>query len=108
MSHESLRFYPHYNSALGGYIYTKKDYLRGLKEKGLEPCRNLDYRDQSSKPLRLTRAQSEMVNEAARYQRTGERPSGRFQKAFSELGVTKAPKWLRDAQSLVGGFKEES
>lgn len=107
MSRESLRFVPHMNHALGGYIYTKKDYLRGLKEKGLEPFRDVDYRRETPKPQQLNRDQVEMIQEAARYKCSGNRPSGRFQAAYTKLGVAQAPKWLQDARSLVGGFKED-
>lgn len=102
-------FRPHYNSALGGYIRTKDDYMRGLKERGLEPCKDVDYREQrsTSKPYALKSDQREMIKQAATYQRTGERPGSRFKKAYEQLSITKTPKWLRDAQSLTGGFNQE-
>lgn len=34
---ESMRFRPHFNQALGYFVHTKEDYLRGIKEHGLIP-----------------------------------------------------------------------
>ena len=102
-SHSMFR--PHMNQALGRYYHTKDDYMGDIKRLGLEPYRHMDA--PKSKPMVMSEDGREMVRQAARYERRKQRPESRFVEALNNLGVAKKPKWLGDAESLVGGFKNE-
>lgn len=98
-------FRPHMNHALGKYYHTKEDYLGDIKRLGLEPYREIKRPE--SKPMVMSKEGCEMVHQAAAYERRKERPGSRFIEALNELGIAKKPKWITDAESLVGGFKKD-
>ena len=101
-SHSMFR--PHMNTSLGKYYHTKDDYLSDLKRMKLEPYR--DVEKPKSKPYVMDRNGIEMVHQAAIYEKRKERPGSRFVKALNGLGIAKKPKWITDAESMVGGFKQ--
>jgi len=101
-SHSMFR--PHFNHSLGKFYHTKEDYLGDLKKNHLEPFREI--KREPLKDYKMSKEGREMVKQAASYERRKEKPGSRFMKAYKELGVTKKPKWLTDAESMVGGFKE--
>lgn len=94
------------NQALGKYYHTKDDYLGDVKRMGLEPYTGPQPK-RKLKEYKLDRDAVDMIHQAASYEKRHEKPGSRFIKKFSELGTIEAPKWLRDGQSLVGGFKGE-
>jgi hypothetical protein len=96
-------FRPHYNSSLGKFYNTKDDYLGDLKKMKLEPYREIQK--DAPKKYVMDKAGREMVHQAAAYERRKEVPGSRFTKALNEIGIAKKPKWLTDAESMVGGFK---
>lgn len=100
-------FRPHYNSSMGKMYHTRDEYMGDIKKYGLEPYRELP--EKKSQPLTLSREQREMCREAAKHDKAGTTPGGRFQKAFAELSVAKKPKWISDAEVLTnrGGFKSD-
>lgn len=94
--------YRHYNHALGKEIHTKREYLAEVKKAGLEPYREQKRPDQ--KPYKLDRSSVEMINHAAKLQREGRQPEGRFKEALGKLEISKAPSWANRSQ---GGFHNE-
>lgn len=97
-------FRPHFNSSLNKYYHTKDEYLGDLKKHKLEPYREIEARKPA--PYVMSKEGREMCRQAAAYERRKEKPGSRFIKALNEVGIAKKPKWLTDAQSLVGGFTQ--
>lgn len=60
---KSMRFRPHYNIAIGRYIYTKDDYLKAMNKLGLEPQRSAYVKDYTPKPYTPTPWAREMINQ---------------------------------------------
>jgi len=102
-SHSMFR--PHYNSSMGRYYHTRDDYMGDIKKYGLEPYRVIEK--QKSKPMVMSQEGREMIHQAASYEKRKEKPGSRFVDAINELGVAKKPKWITDAESMVGGFKSD-
>lgn len=100
-SHSMFR--PHFNNSLNKYYHTKDEYMGDLKRMKLEPYREIEPRKPA--PYKMSEEGREMVHQAAAYERRKEKPGSRFIKALNEVGVARKPKWLTDAESLVGGFK---
>ena len=101
-------FRPHFNSSLNKFYRTKDDYLGDLKRMKLEPYREIER--QASKPYNKKSLDSNamsMIQYASQCEKTERMPSEKFINALNELGIAKKPKWLTDAESLVGGFKGE-
>lgn len=101
-SHSMFR--PHYNSSLNKYYHTKDDYMGDLKRMNLEPYREIEKSKPA--PYKMSQEGREMVKQAASYERRKEQPGNRFVKALNEIGIARKPKWLTDAESRVGGFKQ--
>jgi len=101
---KSERFVPHFNRATGKKYYCSSDYVADLKRMKLEPYREIEK--PKSKPYVMSPEGREMVKQAAAYERRKEKPGSRFIKALNEVGIARKPKWLTDAESLVGGFKQ--
>ena len=97
-------FRPHFNSSLNKFYRTKDDYMGDLKKYKLEPYREIEK--DKAKPYVMSKEGREMVKQAAEYEKRRERPGSRFTTALNELGIAKKPKWLTDAESMVGGFKQ--
>lgn len=97
-------FRPHFNTSTGRYYRTRDEYMGDLKKLKLEPFKEVCK--EPSKPYVMDQDGREMCRQAAAYERRKEKPGSRFRKEFAKLGVAKKPKWLTDAQSLVGGFTQ--
>ena len=97
-------FRPHFNSSLNKFYRTKDDYMGDLKKMKLEPYREIER--PKSKPYVMSQDGREMVKQAAAYEKRKEKPGSRFIKALNETGIAKKPKWITDAESMVGGFKD--
>lgn len=79
--------------------------MSDLKRMKLEPYHEIPERKQT--PYKMDKDGIAMVKQAAAYEKRKERPGSRFVKALNNLGISKKPKWLTDAESLTGGFKNE-
>ena len=97
-------FRPHMNTSMNKYYYTKEEYLGDLKRHKLEPYREVE--PPKKKPYVLDADGRSMVKYAAECQKKKRQPSERFVRALNDLGIAKRPKWLTDAESMVGGFKD--
>jgi hypothetical protein len=87
------------------FYHTKEDYLGDLKKHSLEPYKQIE--EPKSKPYELSPDSRQMIRQAGEYDRRKEKPGSRFVTALNSLGVSSKPKWISDAESLVGGFKNE-
>ena len=102
---ENMRFKPHYNHAMGKKYHTAEDYVKDMNKMGLEPYKESQVKKIVSKPYKLDQKATEMIHQAAEYDRTGKKPGSRFIDAYNKLGIIKAPKNIPHSEK--GGFYNE-
>jgi hypothetical protein len=89
------RFKPHYNSAFGKMIHTKKEYLSEMKRTGSEPYRGEGRKTSSAKPYIPSEWAHKMVN-SVNHDRKGKPIVGeRFINELKKHGMKEVPRELR-------------
>ena len=107
---KSMRFKPHYNAAIGEYIYTKDDYLKKIKELGLEPQKASYVQPSKSKtytPSSWARAMIEAVKNSSKDQNGNPRLGDKFWDSLRSRdgGARELPDYMKSKlTSTVGGF----
>jgi hypothetical protein len=90
---ESLKFKPHYNSEMGKYYDTKKEYFDDMKAKGLEPYRGDNVNKREPKSYTPSKQCREITNTLERVGLTGS-----VKVALAKMGIKVAPKDLNSSQ----------
>ena len=95
-------FHPHMNHALGHYVHTKDDYLKSMKEKGLEP-----FHEAKAQPKRTYKSSDwahDMVRAIKRRtDKDGNVHLGSVARDQLQSNLKAVPKDIRD--KLQGGFR---
>lgn len=112
---ENKRFRPHMNHAIGEYIHTREDYLRGMKKHGLIPQEEAkkiaeSKRRESEAPRKPSRWAHEMVEEM---RRSKGKPGSAYYAQLEKRGygsekikkMKKAADRAKGLNSNFGGFK---
>lgn len=97
-------FHPHMNHALGHYVHTRKDYLRSMKEKGLEPFHVVTRPE--SKPYKPSRWAHDMVRTIKRStDKDGKVHLGSVALSQLQSNLKAVPKeLLKLKENIKGGF----
>lgn len=103
---ESMRFKPHFNTAMGKMIHTKDDYLKEMKEKNYVPY-DPSIDGGKRKEYKIGK-DTEQVLRAIKSQSTGENfnPSGALKEELHRRGVLKTQedlhKYKRSIEEKTG------
>lgn len=113
-SKSAPKFHPHYNSALGGYYHTAKDYYGDMKKKGLEPYDPSTGEKSKPRP-EMSKESVEVIKAIKQQSKNGKfKPSGQLVSKMVKMGALHTKKAIHEAtkranqlNSSSGGFTKE-